>query len=1257
MLIWGRFKKKKNISLLTNPHQSYCNYCLLIMEKYCLSFYSPINSLVKKYQLAKLPNGILVLLISDPSEKSASCSLTVATGSFNDPQNIPGLAHLCEHMILAGGSKKYPSTTQFRDELTKNSGKRNAYTTGQETTFYFYIPNSNMLRKEKNYNEQPPFEVLLDIFGSCFENPLFKKNELNNEIIAIDNEHSGNKANKKKVMYHGGRILSNQQHPFSNFSTGNLHTLKTVVAAENINIIVELENLVDNYFFGNNMTLCLKSSDSLNVLLRLAKNTFGNIKADPISKSDLLQKFKFYGTGNLNDPKLEKSLNSLNSSVLKTSWDNKIGNINLFPDSNDNIIFIKNDTSNNLIRVLMPVFHNDLLKFFSKKEIAKLCYCWIEILGEESENSFDNYLKANGFIISSLAYMSENAINNDALILELRLTNKGWSNLDVILINLKNNYLSFLLSEASIKPLAKAFSEHNSLDILKFLYQDVTQNSIEECSKFSSNVLTKCFTDFIEEEYLLKAIPFIFYNGASYGESSEGKNYWLKFAKLWQTFLKIVSNEQSLKFIIYGDPKTVNLNEFLNIQLKDYKNYTIDTYYGLSYYKTKLKIESKFDSAFNFEIPSSNKFVPSIIKNNNKTVLHALEASKKNNSNKYNMGMVLNNSMIHTQIKLLSKNKKHQLLVKDETHNIIFKSKSILSINIINDKILPSPLNSMLLEVLTEVIAIKISSVLYPAIKVGYFLTVSPSLRGDINLKLSISGFTDGILTILDTVINCIKDISINCIKEDILQKAKINVKKKFETAANENGFKLSLIGLYIVLEKYVWNLENRFEALDNKININSFKNFVGSFVLNLKVSMFHQGDLGNKSTELLNHCLSNIISGHLDEKLKNTLFTNDYYPDTCLLPIGANYIVKGDSPNNDPNNSICYYLQIGEFGKDKKDFLGLTTNKLFNLTKLADFIFELHLVPDLRVKRHLGYIVVGGARTLTRSFGLQISTMSSLTTTEMETKINDYLYDFECSLVSSLTEQSFKINYVDELLKVLNSNSEFGQSSEQNSLPSDILQSVPANFTMSGNTLLQSQYNLHRKLFESINLKRYNSNSLTCEDKLDLTFISSITLQTFLSFYKYYISIKSENRSKLSIHISTQLSKDEITKKMIYMQIEYFLKIKNFNFDAEKIKEIVYKNEHNTTGMLKDLYSYFSRQGDSMKFMLTGFKELFRSVTGNLTQSSYKLSTTIPKNNANTINVTTQNKNLNKSSNIKTVVITDSNYFRNKDQKIVNTS
>ncbi len=55
-----------------------------------------------------LNNGLRVYLIQDPEISEASASMKVSVGANQDPNDIPGLAHLLEHMLF-NGTKKYPN--------------------------------------------------------------------------------------------------------------------------------------------------------------------------------------------------------------------------------------------------------------------------------------------------------------------------------------------------------------------------------------------------------------------------------------------------------------------------------------------------------------------------------------------------------------------------------------------------------------------------------------------------------------------------------------------------------------------------------------------------------------------------------------------------------------------------------------------------------------------------------------------------------------------------------------------------------------------------------------------------------------------------------------------------------------------------------------------------------------------------------------------------------------------------------------------
>jgi len=84
--------------------------------------------------------------------------MSVGVGSMHNTNNMPGLAHFLEHMLFRG-SKKYPEVDKFADMISKSNGDFNAYTSGEETNYYFSASNNS-------------FDDILDVWSRFFIDPL-----------------------------------------------------------------------------------------------------------------------------------------------------------------------------------------------------------------------------------------------------------------------------------------------------------------------------------------------------------------------------------------------------------------------------------------------------------------------------------------------------------------------------------------------------------------------------------------------------------------------------------------------------------------------------------------------------------------------------------------------------------------------------------------------------------------------------------------------------------------------------------------------------------------------------------------------------------------------------------------------------------------------------------------------------------------------------------------------------------------------------
>ena len=137
--------------------------------------------------------------------------MEVAAGSFSDPPEAEGLAHFCEHMLFLG-TEKYPNPHGYSDFLSTHGGSDNAFTSTQETNYYFSV-DSAYLREA------------LDRFAQFFVAPLFEQSSVEEEVHAVNAEHEKNRQRDAWKAWQLLKHVSNPSHPFHMFSTGTLSTL------------------------------------------------------------------------------------------------------------------------------------------------------------------------------------------------------------------------------------------------------------------------------------------------------------------------------------------------------------------------------------------------------------------------------------------------------------------------------------------------------------------------------------------------------------------------------------------------------------------------------------------------------------------------------------------------------------------------------------------------------------------------------------------------------------------------------------------------------------------------------------------------------------------------------------------------------------------------------------------------------------------------------------------------------------------------
>uniref|UniRef100_A0A0G4FVF0 Peptidase M16 N-terminal domain-containing protein n=1 Tax=Chromera velia CCMP2878 TaxID=1169474 RepID=A0A0G4FVF0_9ALVE len=231
----------------------------------------PLRDL-REYRHVRLKNGLRALLVSDPGTPLAAAAVDVKAGSWQDPEEMPGVAHFLEHLVFLG-SEKFPEEGEFREFIVGHGGETNACTYGDHTNFHLSVL--------PNFLGQA-----LERFADGLGSPLLSPSAIQREMQTVDAEYRGQKADEGSRMARLFELSALDQHPLSRFSTGNLQTLGGVEEGkrggpegEGLERSREaLRSFWDQYYRAGSMSVCVVGNESLDLLEDLLCESFGKVR-------------------------------------------------------------------------------------------------------------------------------------------------------------------------------------------------------------------------------------------------------------------------------------------------------------------------------------------------------------------------------------------------------------------------------------------------------------------------------------------------------------------------------------------------------------------------------------------------------------------------------------------------------------------------------------------------------------------------------------------------------------------------------------------------------------------------------------------------------------------------------------------------------------------------------------------------------------------------------------------------------------------
>ncbi len=136
--------------------------------------------LEKIIQRKVLPNGLEVIVIENHGVPLATVEVNVKNGSFTQPPEYEGLAHMYEHMIFRANSR-YREPGQFMDSMSDLGAVFNGTTQEERVNYYLTVPAEKV-------------GDAIGLLGVALREPLFLQDELERERQVVIGEYDRNES-------------------------------------------------------------------------------------------------------------------------------------------------------------------------------------------------------------------------------------------------------------------------------------------------------------------------------------------------------------------------------------------------------------------------------------------------------------------------------------------------------------------------------------------------------------------------------------------------------------------------------------------------------------------------------------------------------------------------------------------------------------------------------------------------------------------------------------------------------------------------------------------------------------------------------------------------------------------------------------------------------------------------------------------------------------------------------------------------------
>ncbi len=212
-------------------------------------------------QVAKLKNGMMVVVITNRRAPVVRHMVWYRVGAADEPPGKSGIAHFLEHLMFK--RTKSLKAGEFDRIVHRNGGQQNAFTSQDYTAYYQTVAKDRLA-------------IVMRLEADRMTNLVIDQKEVAAERKVIQEERRSRTENKpRSILWEAARATLWRNHPYGIPVIGWMHEIEKLNRKDTL-------AFYRRYYRPNNAILIVAGDVTMKQVLPLARKYYGPIEAGPI---------------------------------------------------------------------------------------------------------------------------------------------------------------------------------------------------------------------------------------------------------------------------------------------------------------------------------------------------------------------------------------------------------------------------------------------------------------------------------------------------------------------------------------------------------------------------------------------------------------------------------------------------------------------------------------------------------------------------------------------------------------------------------------------------------------------------------------------------------------------------------------------------------------------------------------------------------------------------------------------------------------